>query len=189
MFNSPGLMTRFRSWFGRLVCPLFLLLILTAEMALEPAQAAAATPDSSGALFGQLRRRRGWSMTVWYEIGGGCAAVLLIVVVIIKKRSGGKMVVVTAPSDIVGGYRLQNLMMTGQTSQVWEVVEAASGRHFAMKMLLPEKAEMPEHRALLFHEAEVGVKMAHPNVIKIITLHKGQKPGSISLWSFSRPEI
>ena len=38
-----------------------------------------------------------------------------------------------------------------------------------MKMLLPEKAEMPEHRKLLFHEAEVGIELAHPNIIKIIT--------------------
>ena len=32
-------------------------------------------------------------------------------------------------------------MVTGQTSQVWEVVETTSGRHFAMKLLLPEKAD------------------------------------------------
>ena len=44
------------------------------------------------------------------------------------------------PDEVIGGYRLQNLMMTGQTSQVWEVVEVSSHRHFAMKLLLPEKA-------------------------------------------------
>jgi serine/threonine-protein kinase len=70
--------------------------------------------------------------------------------------------------EIIGGYRLQNLMMTGQSSQVWEVVEVSSHRHFAMKLLLPEKARESEHRRLLMHEATVGKKMAHPNVIKII---------------------
>src|SRR5262245_63739931 len=59
-------------------------------------------------------------------------------------------------------------MMTGQSSQVWEVVEVASHRHFAMKLLLPEKAREPENRRLLMHEAAVGKKMAHPNVIKIM---------------------
>src|SRR5260370_4262777 len=59
-------------------------------------------------------------------------------------------------------------MMTGQTSQVWEVVEGQSGRHFAMKLLLPEKASDPEFRRLLIHEAQVGKQMAHPNVIKIV---------------------
>jgi len=34
-----------------------------------------------------------------------------------------------------------------------------------MKMLLPEKAEEAEHRKLLFHEANVASRWAHPNVI------------------------
>ncbi|HJT75564.1 MAG TPA: serine/threonine-protein kinase [Gemmataceae bacterium] len=74
--------------------------------------------------------------------------------------------------EIIGGYRLMKHMVTGQTSQVWEVVETASHRHFAMKMLLPEKAHDPEHRRLLFHEAEVGKSLAHPNVIKIVAFSK-----------------
>ena len=45
--------------------------------------------------------------------------------------------------EMVGGYRLVKHMATGQTSQVWEVVEVASGRHFAMKLLLP--AAMVQH--------------------------------------------
>jgi serine/threonine protein kinase len=62
--------------------------------------------------------------------------------------------------------------MTGQTSQVWEVVELSSSRHFAMKFLLPEKLHDEEFRQLLYHEAEVGIQLAHPNVIKIIKLIK-----------------
>jgi serine/threonine-protein kinase len=72
--------------------------------------------------------------------------------------------------EIIGGYRLQNLMMTGQTSQVWEVVEVNSGRHFAMKLLLPEKAREAQHRRFLLHEARVGKELAHPNIIRIITV-------------------
>jgi len=77
--------------------------------------------------------------------------------------------------EMIGGYRLQNLMMTGQTSQVWEVVEASSGRHFAMKLLLPEKAREPMHRRFLLHEAQVGRMLAHPNIIKIIEVIKDPK--------------
>jgi serine/threonine-protein kinase len=69
--------------------------------------------------------------------------------------------------EVIGGYRIQNLLQTGQSSQVYEVVEVTSLRHFAMKILLPEKAKDPEHRKLLFHEADVGKKLAHPNIIKI----------------------
>jgi serine/threonine-protein kinase len=47
-----------------------------------------------------------------------------------------------------------------------------SGRHFAIKMLLPERAKNAESRRLLFHEAAVGVKLAHPNIIKIVKIFK-----------------
>jgi serine/threonine protein kinase len=45
-------------------------------------------------------------------------------------------------------------------------------RHFAMKLLLPEKARDPVHRRFLFHEAEVGKQLAHPNIIRIITVDR-----------------
>ena len=78
-------------------------------------------------------------------------------------------------SDILGGYRLVNVMMTGQTSQVWEVVETSSHRHFAMKLLLPENASKPLHRRLLVHEANVGMQIQHPNIIKIIHVSNDAK--------------
>jgi serine/threonine-protein kinase len=80
-----------------------------------------------------------------------------------------------ADAENIGGYRLMNLMMTGQSSQVWEVVEQSSFRHFAMKLLLPEKAALAEHRKFLYHEAKVGQDLAHPNIIKIVTVHQDNK--------------
>jgi serine/threonine protein kinase len=74
--------------------------------------------------------------------------------------------------EVIGGYRLLKSLATGQSSQVWEVVEVASHRHFAMKMLLPEKARDGEHRRLLFHEAEVGKALAHQNIIKIVVFSR-----------------
>jgi serine/threonine protein kinase len=76
--------------------------------------------------------------------------------------------------EVVGGYRLLKLMWTGQSSQVWEVVENASRRHFAMKLLLPEKASHQAERAAFVHEAEVGKQLAHPNIIRIVS--SGMKP-------------
>jgi serine/threonine-protein kinase len=73
---------------------------------------------------------------------------------------------------MIGGYRLMKHMVTGQTSQVWEVVEGSSGRHFAMKLLLPEKARDPVHRRFLSHEASVGKQLAHPNIIKIVAVER-----------------
>ncbi|MFO0927477.1 MAG: serine/threonine-protein kinase [Gemmataceae bacterium] len=77
--------------------------------------------------------------------------------------------------EIIGGYRLQNLLMTGQTSQVWEVVEVASHRHFAMKLLLPEHINNAEHRGMLLHEANVGKQLAHGNIIRIVNFNKDPK--------------
>jgi eukaryotic-like serine/threonine-protein kinase len=70
-------------------------------------------------------------------------------------------------NETIGGYRLRSLLQTGQISQVFEVVEPHSHRHFAMKVLLPEHAKDPAKRAELFNDAEVGIKMTHPNVIHI----------------------
>jgi len=70
--------------------------------------------------------------------------------------------------EVIGGYRLLKHMATGQASQVWEVVEVNSGRHFAMKLLLPEKVQNSDFRHFLLHEAEVGLELAHPNIIRIV---------------------
>lgn len=74
--------------------------------------------------------------------------------------------------EVIGGYKLLKHMWTGQTSQLWEVVEAASARHFAMKLLLPERVHDPVHRNFLFHEAEVGKILTHPNIIRIIKVDR-----------------
>src|SRR6266568_590855 len=75
-------------------------------------------------------------------------------------------------NELIGGYKLRTLLQTGQTSQVFEVVEPTSNRHFAMKLLLPEAASQSEHRKCLFNEAEVGIKLAHQNVIRIYKVNR-----------------
>jgi serine/threonine protein kinase len=87
-----------------------------------------------------------------------------------QRKSTGKKV--TVREDQVDNYRLVNLVVTGQTSQVWEAAETASGRHFALKMLLPEHARSPAQRQFLFHEAEVGKKLVHPKIVKILHVVK-----------------
>lgn len=72
-----------------------------------------------------------------------------------------------ADQQMIGGYRLRHLIQTSQLTQVYEVVDPSSNVHYAMKVLLPEVADDKSHRATLFHEAEVGIKMRHENVIRI----------------------
>lgn len=67
---------------------------------------------------------------------------------------------------VLGGYRRLNVLQTGQTSEVWEVVEATGKQRFAMKLLLPEKASIGSERRLLSHEAKIGMKLSHPKIIR-----------------------
>ena len=77
-------------------------------------------------------------------------------------------------NELIGGYKLRTLLQTGQKSQVFEVVETRSNRHFAMKVLLPEAATEGEARRELFNDAEVGIKMAHQNVIRIFKVDRSK---------------
>jgi serine/threonine-protein kinase len=76
--------------------------------------------------------------------------------------------------EMIGGYRLVKFLWPGHNTQVWEVVENVSGRHFALKLMHPEKASKAEHRKFFLHEAEVGKQLAHPNIIRIV--HIGLHP-------------
>jgi serine/threonine protein kinase len=76
--------------------------------------------------------------------------------------------------EVIGGYQMLRHLVTGQTSQVWEVVEANSGRHFAMKLLLPEKLHDSASRRFLLHEAKVGIELTHANIIRIVKV--GEEP-------------
>src|ERR1700719_1436773 len=68
----------------------------------------------------------------------------------------------------IGNYKLQNCILTGTSTQVWEVVELSSHRHFAMKLLLKERNHDADAKRMLYHEAEVGLKLRHQNVIQIV---------------------
>jgi len=78
-------------------------------------------------------------------------------------------------SRAIGGYKVRKVIATGQTSQVLEVVEIVSGRHMAMKMLLPAFVRDSILRKQMLHEAEVGIKLAHDNIIKIMKVSKDPK--------------
>ena len=75
-------------------------------------------------------------------------------------------------NEVIGGYRVRSHLQTGQKSQVFEVVEPTSNRHFAMKILLPEHASSSDARRELFNDAEIGIKMRHENVVNILKVSK-----------------
>jgi eukaryotic-like serine/threonine-protein kinase len=85
-----------------------------------------------------------------------------------RARNRKRMDTNMADENTIGNYRLINCILTGQSTQVWEVVETSSHRHFAMKLLMRERAQDAAAKAMLYHEASVGVEMTHPNVIRIV---------------------
>jgi serine/threonine-protein kinase len=78
-------------------------------------------------------------------------------------------------AEEINGYKLIRIVGNGAVSKVWEVVEQTSHRHFAMKILVPEKAGDRAARAALFHEADVGIALRHQNVIQIVSVSKDAK--------------
>jgi serine/threonine protein kinase len=91
---------------------------------------------------------------------------------------------------VLGGYRRVNVMQMGQNSEVWQVVDAASGRQtFAMKLLLPERNDDPVQRRMLRHEARLGLKLEHPKIIRTIKYGTDKKTPFIIMEYFSGSNV
>jgi serine/threonine protein kinase len=74
---------------------------------------------------------------------------------------------------VIGGYRRMSIMQTGQNSEVWQVADAATGRQVsAMKLLLPEREHDRAQQKALRHEANIGLKLEHPRIIRTFKFGK-----------------
>jgi eukaryotic-like serine/threonine-protein kinase len=73
----------------------------------------------------------------------------------------------TKVRDILGPYRLTRLIRVGSSCQVWEAVQEAENKRFALKVLRPEKRDDKAELGFLKHEYEVGKTLSNPRVIKI----------------------
>ncbi len=68
--------------------------------------------------------------------------------------------------QLVGPYRLLNLISTGKATQIWEVIRDSTGTRYALKKLQRGPATA-EDAALLKNEFQVLRKLEHPNVIQL----------------------
>jgi serine/threonine protein kinase len=74
---------------------------------------------------------------------------------------------------VIGGYRRMSIMQTGQNSEVWQVCDVATQRQIAaMKLLLPEREREGAQQRALRHEANVGLKLQHPKIIRTFKFGK-----------------
>jgi serine/threonine-protein kinase len=92
-------------------------------------------------------------------------------------------------NTIIDDYELVNCLATGNISQIWEVRLVSSSQTFAMKLLLPEALANPDHKASLKHEATVGKKFDHPNIIRILDLKISKKHGYFIMEYFRAPNL
>lgn len=73
-----------------------------------------------------------------------------------------------APADDkIGAYRIVRTLQLGQNSAIFEVSQEGSGKHFALKELLPTRAQDPVERRLFVFEAKFTLDLRHPNIIRV----------------------
>lgn len=90
---------------------------------------------------------------------------------------------------IVDNYKLLTTLASGQTTQVWEVIDTNNGEKFAMKLLLPDAFKDPLQKAALKFEAKVMESIDHPNVIHYKQLFMGKNHGYLVMELFKAPNL
>jgi serine/threonine protein kinase len=73
--------------------------------------------------------------------------------------------------DLLGKYVLGNRLGAGGMAEVFEATYSPEGgfeRRVAVKRIPPSIAENPESVALFRREAEVGARLAHPNIVQVL---------------------
>jgi len=90
---------------------------------------------------------------------------------------------------IDGVYKLVMCIATGGSSQVWECVEQAGGRHLAMKLLKQDSPDFKENKAGLKHEAEVLKSLDHPLIIKFDKFSSSRDNTYMVMEHFRAPNV
>lgn len=83
----------------------------------------------------------------------------------------------TAPAGVLGDWKLVRLLGEGVYTQVY--IARPDDDHdavYAVKTLRPARANDPAALRLLSREAYVGLKVAHPHVVSVLSAHVNQPP-------------
>ena len=94
-----------------------------------------------------------------------------------------------ASQDYVGPFRLLNLVRTGKSCEIWEVMNDLKGERLAIKLLAGEAAKDREEVAFLKHESQVGRGLNHPYVIKIYDFGSERDCVYLSMEMFAAPNL
>lgn len=89
----------------------------------------------------------------------------------------------------IGSYRLLRQLMSGQNSQVWEVMHDARQQRFALKVLHEDLAADKEQVGYLKNEYLVGKSLDHPRVVKIQELDRSRGALFLVLEFYPHPNL
>src|SRR5688500_2682825 len=91
---------------------------------------------------------------------------------------------------IIDGYKLNPLTVaTGNSSEIYEVLEPSGGQSLCMKLLLPEAMGNPQAKAVLKHEAKVAKAFDHPSIIKVHKISVTRKHAYVLMDYFRAPNV
>jgi len=91
--------------------------------------------------------------------------------------------------DYVGSLRLLNLIRSGKTCEVWEVINDLTSERLALKLLTGDAAKNREEVGYLKHESQVGAGLDHPNVIKIFNFGSDRDAVYLAMELFPSPNV
>ena len=102
---------------------------------------------------------------------------------------GFRCVALSSQEYLGGKYRLLKLLPSGKTCQLWEAINDNEGKRYAIKVLLPEYANVKQEVAFLKHEYEVGSKLDHPRVVRHYDFGRSQQNIFLVMEMFQAPNI
>ena len=89
----------------------------------------------------------------------------------------------------IGSYRLLRQLMSGQNSQVWEVMHDAKQQRFALKVLHEDLTADKEQVGYLKNEYLVGKSLDHPRIVKIQELDRSRGALFLVLEFYPHPNL
>jgi serine/threonine protein kinase len=76
----------------------------------------------------------------------------------------------SAPSGRIGKYEIVRLLGRGGMGAVYQAFDPHLEREVALKVMLPEIADNPEHKRRFEREARAVARLTHPNVVMVFDL-------------------
>ncbi|MEJ7728699.1 MAG: protein kinase [Polyangiaceae bacterium] len=86
--------------------------------------------------------------------------------------SGDRLPCPVEPGDLIGGYRVENLLAIGGTGAVFAARAVADGERAAIKVLLADTDADPESVARFFREAGIAARMQSPHIARVFDVGK-----------------